>query len=135
MDGQTLLWSGLGFLCLTFGNALGAVHMFRGNVPSVMLGVGLMFGGYQMIHYGIHSKGMVVLRSNGQPDETLRGAIRNWVGPVFLLGIAIYCIAQGFVIGAQAAIHSFTIVNMGATGALIVGGYMTGHMAVHGVPL
>lgn len=134
MERRGLAWFGLGFLALAFGNALGAVHMFRGNVGPVMGGVALMFGGYQVMHYGAHGEGMVSLSGRGV-GRTVTEGIPAWVEPTVLLVVAVYCISQGFVIGAQAAVTSFTPTDMAATGAFIVGGYMTGHVAVHGVPL
>jgi hypothetical protein len=134
MDQGGRVWFGVGFLALTLGNALGAVHMFRGNVAFVMVGVVLMFGGYQTMHYGAHDHGMVSL-SVDESENPSQTVVRTWVEPTVLLVVATYCIAQGFVIGAQAAITSFTMFDMGATGAFIVGGYMLGHIAIHGVPL
>ncbi len=129
-----LLWFGLGFLALALGNAVGAVHMFRGNVVPVMVGVALMFAGYQVMHYGAHGEGLVSVSGSdvGRPSA---GWVRPLVVPGVLLVVAIYCISQGFVIGARAAVTSFGPTDMVATGTFIVGGYMTGHVAVHGVPL
>jgi hypothetical protein len=135
MDEVESLWFGSGFLAISFGNALGAVHMFRGNVPVVMASVALMFAGYQVLHYAAHGEGMVSLSWDRHTETGVTGATRSRGVPVVLLVVAVYCIAQGFVIGAQAAVSSFTLFDMGATGAFIVGGYMTGHAAVHGVPL
>lgn len=135
MDGRDSLWFGLGFLALAFGNALGAVHMFRGNVVVVMAGVGLMFGGYQVMHYGTHDEGMVSLLSDRRLRAGQVGSVRSCLPTLALLVVAVYCIAQGFVIGAQAALGSVTLPEMAMTGGFIVGGYMTGHTAVHGIPL
>lgn len=137
MDSRELVWFGVGFFALSLGNAVGAVHMFRGRVIFVTIGVGLMFGGFEMMHYGAHGEGMVteLWGRSSQAGPGSEVSLRTWILSPVLLLIAIYCIAQGFVIGAQAAVHSFTLVDMGATGVFIVGGYMTGHMAVHRVPL
>lgn len=134
MDRRGSLWFAVGFLAVTFGNALGAVHMFRGNVAPVMAGVTLMYAGYQAMHYGTHGEGMVSLSRSGTGERSL-AAVRTRMVAGLLLVVAVYCIAQGFVIGAQAAVTSFTLIDMVVTGAFIVGGYMTGHVAVHGVPL
>lgn len=134
MDQRGMLWFGIGFITLAFGNALGAVHMFRGNIPLVMAGVVFMFGGYQTMHYSAHGQGMVSPFSERSGDS-YQMKIRTWVVPTLLLVVATYCIAQGFVIGAQAAITSFTLFDITTTGLFIVGGYMIGHIAIHGVPL
>jgi hypothetical protein len=135
MEMKKLWWFGIGFLALTFGNALGAVHMFRGNVPIVTVGVALMLSGYQSMHYGVHKEGLVNISSNHSSERFIHNTFRDRILPLVLLVVAVYCIAQGFVIGAQAAVHSFTLIDMASSGGLIVGGYMMGHIVVHGVPL
>jgi hypothetical protein len=86
---------GLGFLALALGNAVGAVHMFRGNVSLVTTGVGLMVGGFQIMHYGSHGSGLVTL-SVDRSSESLRDTVETWLVPPALLLAAVFCIAQGF---------------------------------------
>lgn len=135
MDRRGSGWFGIGFLALTFGNAIGAVHMFRGDLIAVMTGVALMFGGFQVMHYGAHGEGMVSQLSYDSSEMTIESSVRTWILTPLLLLVAVYCIAQGFVIGAQAAVQSFTLVEMGSSAAFIVGGYMVGHVSIHGVLL
>lgn len=125
-------WFLTGFLALAFGNAIGAVYMFRGDVLLVMGGVFLMVSGYQVMHYGTHREGMVNFDAVHPAEETSRGLIRVWGQTVLLLLVSIYTISQGFVIGSQATQQAFTIIDMGLCGGLIVMGYVTGHMAIHG---
>lgn len=135
MDSKELRWGIAGFFGLTFGNAFGAVHMFRGDLLATMGGVGLMFVGFQAIHYGFHGEWIVNRVPNRSTGAGSDRPVYGWILTLALLLVSVYCIAQGFVIGAQAAVQSFTLVDMGVTGGFVVGGYITGHVAVHGVPL
>lgn len=133
MDQRGAVWFLSGFLSLALGNAVGAVYMFRGNVLAVMVGVFLMVGGFQSMHYGSHGTGMVDVQSLVESDGNSQATLKTWALTVVFLSLSIFFIAQGFVIGSQAALQSFTIVDMALCGGSIVGGYITGHIGIHGL--
>ena len=135
MKRDRIPWFLFGFLALAGGNAVGAVYMFRGNVPAVMFGVFSMVSGYQIMHFAAHGEGMVTLQAIAGDQTESRASITTWASTVGLLVVSIYLIAQGFVIGSQATLRAFTMADMVLCGGAIVGGYITGHMAIHGVAL
>jgi hypothetical protein len=121
-----------GFLALAAGNAIGAVYMFRGNVPVVMVGVALMVGSYQLMHYGSHARGMVGgLSTNAAGQVSVRSSV-NQLTTVLGLLVSVYLIARGFVIGSQAALGTVTLMDMVLCGGAIVAGYIVAHLSVHG---
>lgn len=132
MNVGEFLFALIGLLLLAVGTAIGDVYMFRGNVPAVMVGVFLIVVGYQTIHYGVHGNGMVRRLSSHSSEAVTPTSRFNWIQSVVFLLLSVFLVAQGFVIGAQATMKALSIVDMVACGAFIVGGYITGHVGVHG---
>lgn len=132
MDKWSLCWHIIGLLTLALGTSIGDVYMFRGRVPIVMTGIVLVVAGYQLIHYGSHGDGLVRRLSNHEFGESDRETTADWLKTIVMLALSVYLVAQGFVLGAQATVGTLQASEMAACGLFIVGGYVAGHVGVHG---
>lgn len=126
----TAMWLVIGSCIVVFGGALTAVNAFDRRYPLVFLGFLLFTVGYRLMQYGVHERPKSSTSTDNVTDRGHDGGIVEDVLDYGLAVAGIAVAAYGGMVGAQTALDP-NVTGMVLSGALIVLGYVIGHIGVN----